>query len=112
VRILSLHGLPGRPNDAHGSKGLTVGAFGLTADAHLVAVRLKPGGVIGRHPAAGRQLLVVLEGDAKVSGVGGEPVDIGPGQAAVWEPYEAHETSSETGLVAMVIEGDLDISGG
>ena len=110
MRILSLEGLPGRPVDAHGSKGLTVGAFGLTADAHLVAVRLRPGGVIARHPAAGAQLLAVLVGDAVVSGADGDPVAIGPGQAAVWDPYEPHETRSETGLTALVVEGDLDVA--
>jgi quercetin dioxygenase-like cupin family protein len=110
MRVLSLEGFPGRPNDAHGSKGFSVGAFGLTADAHLVVVRLKPGGVIGRHPAQGRQVLAVLDGDAMVSGSYGDPVAIGPGQAAIWEPYEEHETRSETGLTALVVEGDLDIA--
>jgi quercetin dioxygenase-like cupin family protein len=112
VRILSLEAFPGRPIDAHGSKGFTVGAFGLTADAHLVVVRLKAGGVIGRHPAQGRQVLAVLVGDAIVSGSYGDPVAIGPGQAAVWEPYEEHETRSETGLTALVVEGDLDVTSG
>jgi quercetin dioxygenase-like cupin family protein len=110
MRILSLEGFPGRANDAHGSKGFNVGAIGLTADAHLVVVRLKAGGVIGRHPAQGRQLLAVLVGDAIVSGSYGDPVAIGPGQAAIWEPYEEHETRSETGLTALVVEGDLDIA--
>ncbi|MGZ4488420.1 MAG: cupin domain-containing protein [Nocardioides sp.] len=111
MRILSFEGLPGRPVDHHGSVGFTVGAFGLTADAHLVVVRLRPGGVIGRHPAAGRQLLAVLVGEAEVSGSHGDPVTIGPGQAAVWEPHELHETRSETGLTALVVEGDLDVGG-
>jgi len=110
VRILSLEGFPGRAIDAHGSKGFTVGAFGLTADAHLVVVRLEPGGVIGRHPAQGRQVLAVLVGDATVSGSYGDPVGIGPGQAAVWEPYEEHETWSETGLTALLVEGELDVA--
>jgi quercetin dioxygenase-like cupin family protein len=112
VRVLSLEGFPSRPNDSHGSKGFSVGAIGLTADAHLVVVRLKAGGVIGRHPAQGRQLLAVLVGDAIVSGSYGDPVVIGPGQAAVWEPYEEHETRSETGLTAFVVEGDVDLASG
>ena len=32
-----------------------------------------------------------------------------PGQAAVWEPDESHETRSEHGLTALIVEGDLDI---
>ncbi len=109
MRILSLADLPHRPVDAHGSKRFSVGAFGICADAHLVAVTLAPGGVIGRHPADGRQLLVVLSGEAQVAGYDGTVRTIGVGEAAVWEPGEAHETRSPTGLVAMIVEGDVDI---
>ena len=109
MRILSLADLPHRPVDAYHSKGFSVGAFGICADAHLVAVSLRPGGAIGRHPAEGRQLLVVLSGEAQVAGHDGSVHTIGVGQAAVWEPGEAHETRSATGLAAMIVEGDLDI---
>jgi hypothetical protein len=34
---------------------------------------------------------------------------LGPGQAAVWEPGEVHETRSAGGMAAMIVEGDLDI---
>jgi quercetin dioxygenase-like cupin family protein len=109
VRIVELADVPHRPVDAHHSKGFSLGALGVTADAHVVVVSLRPGGVIGRHPAAGRQLLVVLDGDATVSGADGTPVTIGPGQAAVWEAYESHETRSADGLLALVVEGELDL---
>ncbi len=111
MRVLRLDAVPRRGVDSPGSAGFTVGALGLTADAHLVVVRLRPRGVIGRHPAAGRQLLVVVSGDAVVSGSDGVPVEIGPGEAAVWEPNELHETRSESGLTALVVEGDLDLGG-
>lgn len=109
MRILDLSSAPRRPVEAHGSVGFSIAAIGITAETHLVAVSLRPGGVIGRHPAAGRQLLVVLTGDAVVSGSDGEAVAIGPGQAAVWEPGEPHETRSVTGVSALVVEGDLDL---
>lgn len=109
MRVLDLTALPHRPIDGHGSSGFSVGAFGLSADAHLVSVALAPGGVIGRHPAAARQLLVVLDGQAEVSGADGAPRRLSAGQAAVWEPGESHETRSATGLSALIIEGDLDI---
>jgi quercetin dioxygenase-like cupin family protein len=109
VRLLDLADLPHRPNEAHGSRGFSIGAFGISADAHLVAVSLAPGGSIGRHPAAGRQLLVVLTGEAEVSGAEGTVRRLGPGQAAVWEPGELHETRSPTGMSAMIVEGDLDV---
>ena len=109
MRILDLAELPHRPIDAHGSHGFSVGAFGISADAHLIAVALTPGGTIGRHPAVGRQLLVVLSGEAEVSGEEGTVRRIGPGQAAVWEQGEVHETRSPCGMAGMIVEGDLDI---
>ena len=109
MRFLDLSALPHRPIEAHGSRGFSVGAFGISADAHLIAVTLTPGGTIGRHPAAGRQVLVVLSGEAEVSGSEGTVRRLTPGQAAVWEPGEVHETRSPGGMSAMIVEGDLDI---
>jgi quercetin dioxygenase-like cupin family protein len=109
VRVLDLADLPHRPIEAHGSRGFSVGAFGISADAHLVAVSLAAGGVIGRHPAVGRQLLVVLTGEAEVAGAEGTVHRLAAGQGAVWEPGELHETRSATGLSALIVEGDLDI---
>jgi quercetin dioxygenase-like cupin family protein len=109
VRVLDLSALPHRPIEAHGSRGFSVGAFGISADAHLVAVTLAPGGTIGRHPAVGRQLLVVLSGEAEVSGAELVVRRLGVGEAAVWEPGEVHETRSPGGMTAMIVEGDLDI---
>lgn len=101
--------MPRRTVDAHGSTGFTVGGLGIVADAHLVVVSLRPGGIIGRHPAAGRQVLVLVSGDARVSGSSGDPVDLEVGQAAVWEPNEHHETRSVGGMTAFVVEGDVEI---
>ena len=109
MRIVPVAALPHRSVDAHGSRGFRVGGLGLTAEAHLVSVSLRPGGVIGRHPAAGRQLLVLLAGDAEVSGGDGAAVALEPGQAALWEPGESHETRTEHGLTALVLEGDIDV---
>lgn len=110
MRIVRFEDVPRRRIEAHGSTGFDLGALGITADAALVVVRLAPGGRIGRHPAAGRQLLVLLTGDARVAGHDDAPVDLAPGEAAVWEPGEPHETRSVRGLTALVIEGDLDLA--
>lgn len=109
MRVVDLGALPHRPIEAYGSRGFSVGAFGLGADTHLVAVSLAPGGTIGRHPAVGRQLLVVLSGEAEVAGAEGVVHRLGVGEAAVWEPGESHETRSPRGMTAMIVEGDLDI---
>ena len=110
MRIVSVSALPHRHVDAHGSRGFRVGGLALTAEAHLVAVSLRPGGVIGRHPAAGRQLFLLVSGDAVASGEDGSPVQLSTGQAAVWEPGEQHEVRTEHGLTALVVEGELDVA--
>ncbi|HTO26291.1 MAG TPA: cupin domain-containing protein [Gaiellaceae bacterium] len=67
--------------------------------------RLEPGGRVARHPAAVPQLLAVLEGSGVVSGADGVEEPIGVGEAVVWDEGEEHETRTETGLVALILEG-------
>ncbi|HEY7729406.1 MAG TPA: cupin domain-containing protein [Gaiellaceae bacterium] len=102
-------------------QGREIAAFGSVAFVHtrlaaaqgkavIGIVRLGPGGSIGRHPAAAAQLLAVVEGTGAVSGADGEEQPIGPGVAAVWEPGEDHETRTDAGLVAVVVEAErLDL---
>jgi quercetin dioxygenase-like cupin family protein len=67
-------------------------------------VRLAPGGRIVRHAATVPQLLAVLEGGGVVSGGDGLEEPIVAGEAVVWAEGEEHETRSEAGLVALVLE--------
>lgn len=67
--------------------------------------RIEPGGLIGRHPASVEQLLVVVDGSGWVSGADGERRPIAAGKAVFWEAGEEHETASDDGLTAVVIEG-------
>jgi hypothetical protein len=60
----------------------------------------------------GHQLLLLVSGDATVSGQDGVSVGLAPGQIAVWAPGELHETTSDEGMTAFVVEGDVDISPG
>jgi hypothetical protein len=48
----------------------------------------------------------VLEGSGEVSGADGVAQPIGPGEAVFWEAGEEHETTSATGLTALILEGD------
>ena len=69
-------------------------------------MRLGPGGVLGRHPAASAQLFCVVEGEGEFSDADGIPVTIGVGQAVLWEAGEVHETTTRTGLTAIIFEVD------
>jgi quercetin dioxygenase-like cupin family protein len=78
----------------------------LAAEAHVVVIELAPGGVIGRHPAAAAQLFAVVGGTGWVSGGDGERVPIRAGEAVAWEPGEEHESGSDEGMTAFVVEAE------
>jgi len=77
----------------------------LDGAAHLVCIYLGENGALGGHPAAVNQLFLVISGSGWVQGKDGEAQPINAGQAVFWEAGEWHETSSEKGLTAIVVEG-------
>ncbi|HEY3050667.1 MAG TPA: cupin domain-containing protein [Gaiellaceae bacterium] len=78
----------------------------LATGAHVVVIEIGPGGVVGRHPAGVRQLFTVVSGAGWVSGGDGERAPIAAGEAVVWDPEEEHESGSDTGMTAFVVEAD------
>ena len=75
-------------------------------DGAVAVIRLGAGGVVGRHPTVRTQLFVVVEGAGVVSGDDGADVPIEQGQAALWRAGESHESRSDSGMTAVVIEID------
>ena len=111
MRLLDLRRAGARSVDAFDSHGFSLVPL-MRGEGHVAVARLEAGGRIGRHPAVAAQALVVVEGTATVSGEDGMPMEIGPGLAALWEPGEQHETRTERGLVAVIVEGDLGHAAG
>lgn len=72
----------------------------------LGCLRLGPYGVLGYHQAMTHQLLLVVEGRGWVRAGAAPRQSIAVGQAAYWEPGERHETTTDTGLTAFIIESD------
>jgi quercetin dioxygenase-like cupin family protein len=68
--------------------------------------RVAPGGRLSRHPATFPQVLAVLEGSGEVSGADGVVEPIAAGAAVFWHKGEEHETTSDSGLTALIIEGE------
>jgi quercetin dioxygenase-like cupin family protein len=68
--------------------------------------RVEGGGRLLRHPATFPQILAVLEGSGEVSGADGVDRAIEAGEAVFWRQGEEHETKSEVGLTALIIEGE------
>lgn len=67
--------------------------------------QLPAGGCIGRHRAASSQLLLVVAGQALVSGDSGVQRTVCAGEGAYWTAGEEHETRSKDGMMAFVLEG-------
>jgi len=75
-------------------------------DAHVVCLRIGAGGVLGRHPASVDQIFVVVEGEGWVRDPDGERVPVTAGKAVYWEAGEEHESGSDTGMTAIVVEAE------
>ena len=67
-------------------------------------MRLAAGGLVGLHQASGPQLLAVVEGEGWIRSNDAGRTAISAGDAVFWDAGEWHETGSEAGLVALVIE--------
>jgi hypothetical protein len=97
-----------RPVTAPGSVNAAVRR--LSAEAHVVVIRVEAGGVVGRHPAGLAQLFVVVRGAGWVSGGDGEREPIKAGAAVLWESGEEHESGSDEGMTVLVVEAEsLDV---
>ena len=83
---------------------------GLESYGRVAVLHLAPGGHVGRHVAASRQLFAVVAGSGWVSGESGERRLLGAGYAALWDVGEEHEAGSEGGLTAVSVEGDFEVS--
>ncbi|HEV2035971.1 MAG TPA: cupin domain-containing protein [Candidatus Dormibacteraeota bacterium] len=74
-------------------------------------MRLPPHGVIGLHQASGPQLLAVVEGEGWFRGQGEGRTRVTAGEAIFWNEGEWHETGTDGGLVAIVIESPHLVEG-
>jgi len=103
-----------RPIETHGSRGFSISPLASSLGASFQAVvRLEPGGRIGRHPTVASQMLAIVAGNGFVSGGDGVEHVVGIGDAAVWDAGEHHETRTDDGLTAIVVEaGGLEILAG
>ncbi len=102
--------LPSEALTRFGSTGVEIGPVAGFREApdkvfvHLA--RIGPGGGIGRHPATGWQLFAVVHGEGWVAGEDGHrrPLTADGGEAVLWRPGEEHESGSEAGMLAVIVE--------
>jgi len=113
MRIIQL---PAREISRFGSHGIDMDFLPQVLDAERTTVniaRIVAGGALGEHPATTLQVFAVLAGDGLVTskgmdGTADERWEIQPGQAAIWEPGEIHETTATTDLLAVIVETSAD----
>jgi quercetin dioxygenase-like cupin family protein len=107
MRLYRCDETTGHPITQFGSMNVVISGILRTSGAVQIGrMQLEPGGLVGYHQAVGPQLFLVVAGEGWVRGEGPECHAIGPGKAAYWEAGEWHESGSEQGMVAVVIEGE------
>jgi quercetin dioxygenase-like cupin family protein len=95
----------GKIIDRYNSAGFT-----LTRVAHLLeetmiqVAYLGANGLIGYHQATVPQLFLVVQGEGWARGRDQERTHIQTGQGVYWEEGEWHETGTETGMTAIIVE--------
>ena len=82
---------------------------GSDSRVRVQVMHLPADGLVGHHPAVVPQLFAVVAGSGWVSGADGERRPVRPGEAALWDAGEDHESGSDEGMTAVVIEGDFDV---
>ncbi|HLS36463.1 MAG TPA: cupin [Bacillota bacterium] len=74
--------------------------------AQIGCMHLEENGIIGYHQAVVPQLLLIVSGEGWVRGETEEFKMVRCGEAVFWEKDEWHETKTDTGLTAIVIESE------
>lgn len=73
-------------------------------ETQISCMFLEPGGVIGYHQATVPQLLFIVKGEGFVRNESEENIKVQQGEAVYWNKDEWHETKTDSGLTAIVIE--------
>jgi len=77
--------------------------------AKVNAVYIHPNERVSHQYAQTQQLIMIVDGEGWVKSGKGEIYAIKKGQAAFWKINELHESGTETGMTAVIIEGiDID----
>ncbi|MBE1554173.1 cupin [Sporosarcina limicola] len=77
-----------------------------TMPAHIGCMHLEASGIIGYHQAVVPQLVVIVNGEGWVRGEGDTNIFVKKGDVVFWKKGEWHETTTDMGLTAIVIESE------
>ena len=91
----------------HYDSNFTLSRLAITESRTVISyMYLEENGLIGYHMAPVNQILYVVQGEGLVCGENKEHKRIQAGEAVFWTKGEWHETKTERGLTAIVIEGE------
>lgn len=77
----------------------------LENEAAISSVYIRPNGKLGHHQAVTSQLFLLVQGEGWIRGETEEKLAVREGWAIFWEQGEWHESGTETGMTAVIIEG-------
>ncbi|MFB5269523.1 cupin [Paenibacillus enshidis] len=78
----------------------------LSGQSYIGCAHLEREGIIGYHQAPTPQLFLIVNGDGRIRGSDNIDYYITQGDAVYWEKGEWHETRTDSGLTAIIIEGE------
>jgi quercetin dioxygenase-like cupin family protein len=74
--------------------------------SHVGIMHLEAGGIVRYHDAIMPQMLIIIEGEGWVRTGTEDKVKVNPGDVVLWEQGEGHETTSNFGMKAIIIESE------
>lgn len=107
MRVYNFTKEAGKTIEAFGSQQLYMSRILSGAESpHIGCMHLEARGLVGWHQAPVPQLFLVVSGEGWVRAGEEAEILVSAGTAVYWEKGEWHETRTEIGLTAIVIEAD------
>ena len=107
MRIYDTGPTTGKRVQEPGTTGARIATLVSERDWHVALLELEPNGALGAHRTETDQLLIVVQGAARVSSESDRPLDAAPGSAVFWNRGERRQVQAgANGLVGIIVEGD------
>ena len=106
MRIIKMNEIEGKAVTQYDSKMIMRKIMMTEKPAHVGIIHLEKSGIVGYHEATVPQVLLIIEGEGWVRTGTDDKVKITAGDAVVWAKGEGHETNTDLGLKAIVIESE------
>ncbi|WP_444684459.1 cupin domain-containing protein [Alkalicoccus luteus] len=107
MKIFSFQAKDGRRISDDGSDFVHQLVTRFEGEAAVSVVHLPPEGTIAMHEARVPQLMIICSGSAEVCGSNSRFSSVKAGDAAFWTTGERHETISDEGMTALILESPV-----